>query len=131
VTRAGKAIPTRADGVGGWLSFDGATVCIRRGGLWDTLAGVSGQRQLPVNQIADIIFEPHTRLKGRGYVRFVRADDPLAVMRRLIDTCYGPRDAKNVALLDEYALMFRRDQQAAMKSLVQAIRDARCAAQSS
>lgn len=130
-TLAGEAVPVtpapvpgrklRADGVSGWVDFDGQNVTIGRHGLWDALAGVRGEVHLQIDQISDVIFQSAGRLKGRGFVRFVRGDIPLAALNDKLNASYGPQDAKFTARLDECSMMFMRTQQAGVEKIVKAV----------
>ena len=111
----------RAEGAGGWISFDGEHVVIVRNGVFAALTGMTGERTLDLGQIDRVILSRATRAKGSGYVQFVRLDDPLRAVQDKILSSYGRADAMTTARLDEYALPYRFHRHAEFQALADAV----------
>lgn len=111
----------RVAGAGGWVGFDGSHVTVVRTGVWNTLTGVAGSHRLALADIAEVRMVSASLLKGRGFIQFLRRDDP---MRQLQFRSYGRRDEYNAAALDEFSLAFGRREQAGFLRLKGAVEEA-------
>jgi hypothetical protein len=112
----------RVAGTGGWIEYDGEHLKIVRDGVWNTLTGMAGIRELDVALVSSIRFRKAIRAHGGGFIQFLRVDDPLAKMQKKMLGVYGRKDDIAAASLDPYALSFNFRQQsefAALKDLVE------------
>jgi hypothetical protein len=107
--------PVHIDGTGGWIDYDGVHLKIVRSGIWNTLTGMSGNRELDLSQVSAVRFRTATRGHGGGFIQFLRVDDPLAEMQNKMFGVYGRKDDIAAASLDPFALTFNFRQQAAFQ----------------
>ena len=113
--------PVSAQGMGGWVRFDGQRVVLARRGVFARLTGMTGERTLELAQIEGVVLSPATRAKGTGYLQFLRRDDPLRHLRDKALGVYGRQDALTTARLDEYALPYGYHQREEFQALAGAV----------
>ncbi|MDR0837069.1 MAG: SHOCT domain-containing protein [Propionibacteriaceae bacterium] len=108
--------PVHIEGTGGWIDYDGVHLKIVRSGIWNTLTGMSGHRELPIAQVSAVRFRKAIRGHGGGFIQFLRVDDPLAEMQKKMFGVYGRKDDIAAASLDPFALTFNFRQEPAFET---------------
>jgi hypothetical protein len=99
-------VKTTAQGVGGHLEFDGQNVTVVKDGLFNRLTQMAGSHSVDVANIESIRFREATRVTRRGFIQFLRKDDPLGEFRDQVHRKHGWYDDLSDADLDEYSLVY-------------------------